>query len=443
MAHSSLFDEQLNFALLTLAALAVIFRPALSTLLLLALLQILDALLRMPHTTNHWVFTAFVNMTILQAVITRVVVTRTFRVTGGEVFSHFAPLVRVELIILYFFAVFHKLNEGFFTPSTSCATDLLKAQNLGEFIANNPTLFLINAYLTIVVESLIPIFLFFSRTRNLGILCGILFHTVLGYSGYNAFYDFSSMVFASYFLFTHPAFSVDIQRQKEIARSFLGRFFSDFSWLKLVMVLAAALFLFGAVYVLSHVMNTYQTVHLYFFWTLYASLFAALFIHYLLKHRQQPQSAHRLFALPHWSLSIVPVVVFLNGTSPYLGLKTENSYAMFSNLRTEGGTSNHYLVPASIQLFDYQREVVQIVSSTDPGLQQLARENRAMVLFEFRNYVDRKRPEKVQYILNGEEQVYAASDPSSVKALGRNPPLLSKLMKFRTFAVVGSQPCSH
>ncbi len=442
MAHSSLFDQQLNFALLTLAAFSVIFRPSLTTFLFLALSQLLDALLRMPHTTNHWLFTAFVNLTILQAIFMKVVSERTFNVRGGNVFSRFAPVVRVELIILYFFAFFHKLNAGFFTPATSCATDLLKAQQIAGLSSLGPVVFFVNAYFTVALEALIPVLLCFRATRNAGILCGIGFHAALSYSTHNAFYDFSSMVFASYFLFIDPGFSVALWNTRDRIRTALRRFFGDFDRRKLFLTLAVSATALVLVYALSKLLNTHQSVHLYFFWTVYSMTFFGLFLWFLLRRRQyalrQP-----LFVLPHWSMVMIPLIVFLNGTSPYLGLKTENSYAMFSNLRTEGGTTNHFLVPASVQIFDFQKEVVHIVSSTDPGLRELAQKNKAMVLFEFRNYVSRKNPEVVHYLIDGNLKTYSASDPDGVSALGQNPVWLSKFMKFRSFSIAGSQPCSH
>ena len=147
--------------------------------------------------------------------------------------------------------------------------------------------------------------------------------------------------------------------------------------------------------------------------------------------------------LPHWSLMTVPVVVFFNGLSPYFGLKTENSFAMFSNLRTEGGVTNHFIVPADLQVFDFQKAVVEVVSSSDPGFQDLADEKQAIVLFEFRRLVESRKPRRIEYLLNGERKIFLASDPASVSALGKNPFVLAKLMRFRPFSKEEPQPCGH
>lgn len=445
MAHSSVFDSEFDFALLTLASLYVIFRPSMGGFLLLIAIQVFDAFFRMPFTTNHWIFTAFVNVTILHSLIYLIIRQRSFQINSSDLLKTFSPLVKIELVVLYFFAVFHKLNAGFFADG-SCATDLLRAQHLDNFFPISQNLYKLNAYLTLVIEALIPLLLCFRKTRTAGILVGLFFHCVLSYSSYNAFYDFSSMVFAVYFLFTAPELSVRIldhlKRMKiAIIRNVSPRRFSYRG-----LIIRAGVFLSGlaVIYVLTKKLDDFKSINLYFFWTVYSVLFFYIFIRNQFAEQrpddQKPEQPTR-FTVLHWSLLIVPVIVFLNGTSPYLGLKTENSYAMFSNLKTEGGQSNHFLVPASAQIFDYQKDVVDIVSSSDPNLQKIANGNLSMVWFEFRNYLNTHKPTEVQYLRNGEVTTYLKNDPSTHP--GKNNYVLAKAMKFRAFAKEGAQPCSH
>ena len=443
MAHSSIFDAALNLALLTIAAFYAILRPSLKSFLILVVLQIFDAAFRMPFTTNHWIFTAFANITILQVFFLLVVKNKGFKIKEGELFKSFAPLLRIEVLILYFFAVFHKLNSGFFTPATSCATDLLKAQSLDALIPLTDQLYLANAYFTLFIELSIPVLLCFRQTRITGVILGLLFHCVLSYSTYNAFYDFSSLMFAAYFVFLNPAFSVTIYQLFHKVGSRISAFFQAYSPAKLFCTILLILMAVGTVYALNQKLDSYRTVHLYFFWTIYSVLFFTCIVIYAVRSNQTFTASERIFRSVHWSLLIVPALVFVNGTMPYLGLKTENSYAMFSNLRTEGGQSNHYLVPVTAQVFNYQKDIVEIISTTDPLLQQLAVEGKGMVLFEFRNYVHRHKPARVEYLLNGEHKIVMGQDQASLASLGQNPYLLRKLMQFRPFVIDGPQPCAH
>lgn len=444
MAHSSVFDTQFDFALLTLAALYVIFRPSMGGFLLFITLQMFDAFFRMPFTTNHWIFTAFVNVTIIHSLIYLIIRQRSFQINSGDLLKTFAPLVRIELVVLYFFAVFHKLNSGFFADG-SCATDLLRAQNIDNYISLSPSFYKLNAYLTLLIESLIPLLLCFRKTRTFGILLGVIFHCVLAYSSYNAFYDFSSMVFAVYFLFTLPELSVRIIDHLKTIKTKIVRMASpkDFGYAKLAARIAVFVLGLGIIYILTKKLNDFKSIHLYFFWTVYSAIYLYIFIRnqFFGRHASSVEIQPGHFRVVHWSLLLIPVLVFINGTAPYLGLKTENSYAMFSNLKTEGGTSNHFIVPASTQVFNYQKDVVDVVSSSDPNLQKIANANLSMVWFEFQNYLNEHRPSEVRYTRNGNHAVYRKSDPKTHP--GKNNYVVSKLMKFRPFNKEGAQPCAH
>ena len=61
----------------------------------------------------------------------------------------------------------------------------------------------------------------------------------------------------------------------------------------------------------------------------------------------------------------------IGGNQMLMGLKTQANYSMFSNLRTEGGQTNHFLVPAGrFFLSDYQNDLVRVESVVGypPGL---------------------------------------------------------------------------
>ena len=58
---------------------------------------------------------------------------------------------------------------------------------------------------------------------------------------------------------------------------------------------------------------------------------------------------------------LIPLLALGNGATSYLGLKTVANYSMFSNLRTEGGQTNHFLLPAGrFFVADYQNDLVRL-----------------------------------------------------------------------------------
>lgn len=446
MAQSSAFDAKLHYVLLTMAAVSVLYRPSsILRLLFLIALQLGDVFYKAPNLSNHWIFTAFVNITILQALLYLVIRNKSFRVKQEELLRTFAPIVRVEVIILYFFVTFHKLNADFFSPPGSCAAFFLKAQNSRGFFNLTPEFLALNAYFTIFVESLIPILLCFRLTRNWGILIGLVFHCIIAYNPLNGFYDFSSMIFAVYFLFTKPDFGNSVAaawaKARDQVNSILNRA-EGYSFRKLI--LAAACF---AVVLLASVVLTKRVndFHLFFFWTGFSFLYVLLFIKYMAEKKESSGLPNRYsLSLAHWSFILIPLIVFINGASPYLGLKTENSFSMFSNLKTENGSTNHFIMPASTQIFDYQKDMVEIISSSDKGLQELANEKRLMAYFEFNDYMASTKPARVVYIRNGEAHSFDLSEARQSDALlVPNPYILRRLLNFREINKFDPQPCYH
>jgi hypothetical protein len=102
------------------------------------------------------------------------------------------------------------------------------------------------------------------------------------------------------------------------------------------------------------------------------------------------------------ALALAPVLVFLNGLSPYLGLKTEHSWAMFSNLQTEGGHWNHLFMPQSMQVFSFQDDLVRVVRSSDPYLAGDPRRDIRLVAFEMRRYLEDHPDVAITYEVRGE-----------------------------------------
>lgn len=62
-------------------------------------------------------------------------------------------------------------------------------------------------------------------------------------------------------------------------------------------------------------------------------------------------------------MALIPLLFFVNGLGPYVGFRTENSFAMYSNLATEGGASNHYVVRETLDPWGYLRPVTVIGSN--------------------------------------------------------------------------------
>jgi hypothetical protein len=142
--------------------------------------------------------------------------------------------------------------------------------------------------------------------------------------------------------------------------------------------------------------------------------------------------------LPSPVFAVFPLLVLLNGASPYLGLKTRGCWAMFSNVRTElrweGDESNHFLVPSSLKIAGFQEDLVRVVKSSDPKLADLAERGDHRPFFEFRRYISTQASWgitdlQVTYIRGGVKRsvANAENDPELSKPY---PYLMSKLLIF-------------
>lgn len=65
-------------------------------------------------------------------------------------------------------------------------------------------------------------------------------------------------------------------------------------------------------------------------------------------------------------LYVFPILLIFIGLTPYLGLRTAGNFSMFSNLRTEGESSNHLLLGSNpLKVWGYQEDVVWILDIDD------------------------------------------------------------------------------
>ena len=413
--------------LLAAATLYLLHRPAApQRLALLAVLQMCESWTTAPFISNHWLFTGLVNLTILQAYARLAWAERTSAVEPGALYQTFAPIVRLELIILYFFAVFHKLNADFLNPQTSCAVHFYAAQlqSLPFALAGS-----VPIYLTLAVEAAIPLLLCWAPSRNAGILLGILFHAAVGFNPISEFYNFSSMIFALLFLFS----SLRLDSGWPTRRLLEPLRWEDMSFSgKIPLALGAVVVGLGLLVVLNNLVAAPGELVLPL-WGLYS---AGLILLFVLLPKARP--ARPAFSFRPWPVLLVPLLTSLNGCSPYLGLKTETAFAMYSNLRTEGGQSNHLLVPAGVQLFGFQRDLVEIKDSSSGFLASLARRKLMLPFFEVRALLQQHPTTSLTYERH-------ASPSASPDAQLRQPiPLpLRKFLYFRPVARSGRQPCFH
>jgi hypothetical protein len=409
VARASILD-----AGLTLAALAVMVLPTAPLLGFLAALHVATVVQHLPEVYNHWYFGGLVSLTLLLASGaawwrgrrggTRV---------GEELPATFAPAGRWSLLLLYFLSGFHKLNADFFDPVVSCASVLYRGLRAGlPVLPDSEVTGPLAIGLTILLELGLPVLLLVSRTRRLGVAAGILFHILMAAAGYPRF---SAIGIALLVLFLPslprpgPAFRAAV-----------------------VATLLAASVLVPA-----------QRDVLFLWATLgfCVGLLALCLVPIEATSREGTSVSWRP-ALPAF---LGPVLILFAGVTSYLGLGTDRALSMYSNLRTEGGRSNHFLIPAGLQVFSYQRDLVEVLQSNAAPVARLASERMVVPWVELRARLTEATASSdrvsLSYLRDGRRHEVGSAASDSLLALPVSRWQL-KFMRFRAVEPTGPRRCS-
>jgi len=262
--------------------------------------------------------------------------------------------IQATVIAVYAFALFHKLNSSFFDPEVSCAvTQLAKLFRMHGVHGwpQDPATLGFNMYLTPLAEAAIPALLLWPRFAHVGALIGLLFHTGVAWA---RFYDFATVVFALY-LFFLPWEGIE-KNAARIPRWAGACFLTCFAGL------AATSFYFYGVRGDPTILEGLR-------WSLEADTLICVFWTLMILPVLFPLFSRSAATLGdrRWTGAplawLIPAIALLNGATSYLGLKTVANYSMFSNLRTEGGQTNHFLVPPGrFFIADYQNDLARVTA---------------------------------------------------------------------------------
>ncbi len=344
-------------------------------LMLMCIGQLVSISLRFPFVADHLVMEFFLNLAILLSFLYLAVKQRRFRVSVDEVFELFSPVGRWLLIIMYFYGTFHKLNPGFMSIESSCAVPFISGFPLLRDLIGHGWLEYSAIYGTLILESIAMLLLLSARTKYFGMLLGMSFHFVIGISGHGTLAHFSAFALALHALFLPSGFGQRIV-DEPLLPAFLKRA-PNFQAMTILLVALQVVF----------ALHMVKTAEGYLVNSLFA-IFAISLMFLVAKYgRIRPGDVRYRLRSPLGVLNLIPVWFFLHCASPYVGLGTGGTLAMFSGLRTEGGISNHYLIRDPIPLFSYQEKVLYIKESLNPNLQETAEARQGIVMFDFQRHI--------------------------------------------------------
>jgi hypothetical protein len=354
---------------------AVIMRPN-NVYLVLAMMaaSVYGQWAKSPYHVNIGFIAFYVGLCVLLAAAGYILVRR--RMPSVAYIEPLAfPAIRLGVILVWFFAVLHKTNWGFLEPTTSCAIVhyrmlMVKLPFLPDPVGTTGHII---CWFTWGMEFSVLALLTLGwikfpgrRTLTVALIVALLFHYGMSFNGHQFF---STMALSSYIPFLPANFYRSIQagiaRAMRSAKAWLMKLFmlGGIGWL----LLFALQLLFLAFWKIT--VNPGRHIEPAIYWEGWVLFnFAAaptvmlgyFFITYYRRWRPNVLSGHRLAV---WVWPLV-VLVVISSMSPYVGLKTGNSFAMFSSLLTEGEYWNHCFLPKSMRVFNYQDNMITVLDTS-------------------------------------------------------------------------------
>jgi len=391
-------------------------------------------LVQFPDVANHVNVAIYGNVLMMVGIVYSLARRQDFP-TDDDCFEMLRPLLQATMVLVYFLAGFHKLNADFLEPTISCVGNTLD-RLLG--VARSRT---IGVPLGIVLlgGSLVPAYRLLSRSPlrrygpvftgagaiALGIAAALLLlrpelpagartMAVLGMAGLVILWELVGGPMLAVPRLQAPLLAFSWTMHATLA--LIG--FVDFGALAL-----ALLFTFVPRPYLDMLTTrvrvpviglAVQRAHLYFAMCVLAgissgldnrlasglifNLSALVLIWPLLSALAAPASRQAWTGVPlssrmtpRW-LFIFPALLFFHGVTSYLGLRTAGNFSMFSNLRTEGARSNHFLLGNNpLKLWGYQEDVIRFIRINDRqagiGYQYQPLQGNQLPVVEFRKLI--------------------------------------------------------
>ena len=371
------FEHIIKIAMCFSGVLTLIKPSSVYRFIVFLIFLIIDILLSLPIAPNHTVFEMLIAFTVVTCFVIGKIKYKTDFNTKNF-YQLFAPVLRLQVLILYFWAVVHKFNKGFFDKYISCATVQIFNIKQTLTILPAPEWFIsINPYFTILIEGSIPILLLIPKTRLFGVMVGVLFHFVLGFR----YTGFTIMIYSLFALFIAESNYEKLEPYVNKFTSFVSSSFSKISnyrnWNKSYFdYLVVQIGLVLSILVLLRISISGGPFSLYILSTegIYILLCLVFFVSLIvILVNKRFKIVQNVLLIPDYKILLIfPIIFFINGFFPHIGLKNIQTVAMFSNLQTGGGKTNHLFIPASFQIFPYLNDLVEIKGSNSKTLNQFS-----------------------------------------------------------------------
>ena len=464
---------------------------------------------RFPDVANHVNLLIYLNIALIVGGIYSCFITRDRNSSrqDNEYWEMMLPILRSSLVIVYFIAGFHKFNRDFFNPKVSCArvfflrvvsainTELLSLplffwltvifllcfwyllSKKSTIFSNNKYLYfgflvvivplswvilvLLQAHTTFLVF-LIPLIAFLTAVLIVtweilgGLLLSVakfqlpilffslMMHLILAPIG---FVDFGALALSLLLTFIPPNYY-----QSLIDNIHINIFEFKLNRAYIYFLLNTLGGLIAGISYRIHTLTHIKIITGFLF-----DISALIFIYpllatFLLSEAKRPiWTGVSLFnsKMPKFML-VFPIFLMTFGFNSYFGLGTAGNFSMFSNLKTEGMTSNHLLLSQNpLKIFNYQEDTVKIYVAFNHKRSHITLNNRplrghSLPLVELKKLIYNwtKANKKVAMMFKYQDKVYQTRDivnDPTWKTTKQNWEM--KLMNFRLISPIEPNEC--
>ena len=429
-----------------ISCLLLLFNPrSILLLIFMSTTLVAEYAFDMPVASNHYIMDMVMALAV---VLSAAFFLRDKHLSShrAEFYNAFAPAGRFFLVIMYFFGIFHKINPDFLNPDVSCAVVLMNG--ITTPLGLNHIEWIKHAAIwgTFVAEGIAMLALFSRRWKYWGFAIGLPFHMIIAFTGYRFYIEYSSLAIALYCLFLPREFYLSTNEAVDNIRNKYGLSRRNF-WksMRIVLVACLTVIMVFSLYAYlaaggvgtreSYVEYTYRMMPLFPFYCI-----PVYFCFLYFSRNIDPSVKEPMYAFTKPLLVILPLLFFLNGFGPYFGWKTESAISMFSQLHTEGSKTNHLILTNPPQLFDYQKDVVKIISSSNSRLKSYAKRDLQLVHFELRRILTKNPTATVVYEMNGQRYEYNGVNNGQFEPVSA---IAQKVLLFKPVDMNWPKVCSH
>lgn len=382
---------QISMAVMVLCIL-MIFNPQKNWIwLALGLLVPIQTLFELPMLKNHAVFFGAFGVAVAVAYLTN----RFSKRRSAEWFDQNEPFFRVIFFLGYGAAAIAKLNSGFFDYRVSCANSL--AMDVYDWlpfaIPFREMAFLPS--LVAITELFIFIGLMFHKIRPWAVIIAALFHFALSLNATSAAIAFNPTLYSMLILFL-PKEATDyfVVKWGQIKHK-LGKTGTRSLSIGAIVFISALLAFFK-----FQPAGPFMSLPSFIPRLAYSTVMVAILIIGAWKFRNRALGA-KLASVPNLMAGLTVFIIVLNAASPYLGGKTVSTFTMFSNLRVEGGVSNHFFIPR-LPVKSLQDDLVAVLQTSNREL-DIYRQRLEFITFTTMQHALVNSPNaSVIYVRNGQ-----------------------------------------